>query len=77
MSTVDEFIETNHGELADYAPWSLIDNIVVDFNFGTLFCFETYENEWSSSYTLYFFPYGRERGIKKMWERFNALKQEE
>lgn len=74
LAAVEEFVEMHNGECADFAECSLIDNIVYSFDFGTLFCFEQYENTWSSSYILYFFHKDRERGINKMWERFTALK---
>ena len=76
MEAVDKFVSENSGECIDFADGCLIDNVVYGFDFGTMFCFETYANEWSSNYTLYFFHKDRERGINKMWERFNALKTE-
>ena len=73
-SAVGEFIAKNDGECVDIADGSLLDNVVYSFPFGTMFCFEQYATEWSSNYILYFFHKDRERGIGKMWERFNALK---
>lgn len=74
VSAVNDFVEENNGECMDIAEGTLLDNLVYSFSFGTLFCFEQYENEWSSSYTLYFFHKDRERGINKMWKQFSALK---
>ena len=74
-STVDAFIKENRGEIIGFELGTLLDNMVISFNFGTLFCFEQYVNEWCSAYTLYFFHADRERGIKKMWEKFDALKE--
>ena len=74
LDAVDKFVQENHGECIDFADGTLIDNVVYEFPFGTLFCFEQYATEWSSNYVLYFFHHDRSRGINKMWERFNALK---
>ena len=76
VSAIDKFVSDNHGEIIDIADGSLIDNFVYSFDFGTLFCFEQYLNEWSSGYICYFFHNSRPKGINKMWDRFNALKTE-
>lgn len=77
LSTVEDFVSKNAVECIDFADGCLIDNVVYSFPFGTMFCFEQYANEWSSNYVLYFFHKDRERGINKMWKRFNALKEGE
>lgn len=77
LSAVEDFVAKNNGECIDFADGCLIGNVVYSFSFGTLFCFESYATEWSSNYTLYFFNVNHERGINKMWDRFNALKTEE
>ena len=75
VSAINDFVEKNNGECIDFADGCLLDNLVYGFSFGTMFCFEEYANEWSSNYVLYFFHNDRERGINKMWDRFNALKE--
>lgn len=74
--TIDKFVTENNGNCIDVVEGTLIDNVVYSFSFGTLFCFETYANEWQSNYTMYFFHKDREKGINKMWDKFNALKAE-
>ena len=75
VSAINDFVEKNNGECIDFADGCLLDNLVYGFSFGTMFCFEEYANEWSSNYVLYFFHKDRERGINKMLDRFNALKE--
>lgn len=75
QNAVTKFVSAYSGECVDIVVGSLIDNMVYEFDFGTLFCFEQYTSEWSSNYTMYFFHKGRERGINKMWERFYALRK--
>lgn len=77
VATIDNFISANNGECIDAVEGSLIDNAVYAFDFGTLFCFEQYLNEWDSGYICYFFSKYHPRGINKMWDRFNALKTED
>lgn len=71
---VDKFVAENGGECMDFADGALLDNVVYSFPFGTLFCFEQYQTEWSSNYTLFFFHKDRDRGINKMWDKFYTLK---
>lgn len=74
LSAVETFVSENSGECVDIADGVLLDNVVYSFPFGTLFCFETVRNEWSSVYTCLFYHKNRERGISKAWERFENLK---
>lgn len=74
VSAIEKFVSENVGECIDIVEGTLIDNVVYSFSFGTLFCFETFVNEWNSAYSVLFFHKDRERGISKVWERFNALK---
>lgn len=74
VSAVEKFVSENGGECVDFADGVLLDNVVYTFSFGTLFCFETARNEWSSSYDCLFYHKDRERGISKAWERFDNLK---
>ena len=73
LSAVEKFVYDHAGECADIVEGSLLDNMVFTFDFGTLFCFETYVNEWNSVYTLLFFHRDRPRGLNKAWERFERL----
>lgn len=72
-SAVEKFVRENAGKCIARVDGSLIDNVVYSFPFGTMFCFETFANEWASDYTVLFFRKGRERGISKAWERINEL----
>lgn len=76
LSAINDFVEKNNGECVDFVDGSLLDNMVFRFDFGTLFCFEEYQNQWSSCYVLQFFHKDRARGINKAWERFNNLKHD-
>ena len=75
LSAIEKFVAENAGECMDIIEGSLIDNVVYSFSFGTMFCFETYANEWNSKYTILFFHKARERGIRKAWERFDSLRE--
>lgn len=77
VSSVEKFVSENNGIAIDCADGVLLDNVVYAFDFGTLFCFEEYLNTWSSGYVCYFFHKNRDRGISKMWDRFNDLKADE
>lgn len=74
LYALEKCVSENEAECIDIGNGSLIDNFVYSFSFGTMFCFETFCNEWTSEYTILFFHKDRERGINKAWERFNALK---
>lgn len=74
-SAVHKFVDENAGECIACVEGSLIDNVVYSFPFGTMFCFETFANEWASVYTVLFFHKNRERGINKAWERINSLEE--
>lgn len=74
VGTVENFVANNNGKCIDAVEDVLLDNVVYSFSFGTMFCFVDHLNEWSSGYNCYFFSKYHERGIKKMWDRFNALK---
>lgn len=75
LAAVEKFVSDNAGECADIAEGVLLDNVVYEFSFGTLFCFENYATEWSSNYTCLFYHRERARGINKAWERFENLKK--
>ena len=77
QSAIDKFVKENNGKIIDIAPGCLVDNVVYSFDFGTMFCFEQYLNEWSSSHVCYFFHKGRERGINKKWQEFYALQDDD
>lgn len=71
---VDSLVKQENGVCADIVDGVLLENVVYSFDFGTLFCFETYVNSWTSAYDVLFFHKDRQRGIGKAWNQFYSLR---
>lgn len=67
-SDLMDYMEKNDGEYIDTLPGSLIDDLMISVEAGTLVCFETYQNAWSSVYTVFFYPVDEDRDAWIKWD---------
>lgn len=75
----DTWQAQNEAEIIEYAEGCLLDNMVMACKRGTAFLFEEYQNEWTSSYHVYFVPYKEQESngdYKRLWDRFTALQEQ-
>lgn len=67
-SDLMDYMEKNDGEYIDTLPGSLIDDLMISVEAGTLVCFETYKNAWASVYTIFFYPVSEEADAWTIWD---------
>lgn len=73
-AVLDDVLYSVGAETIDSIVGTLLDSAVYSMPAGVLFCFENYLNAWSSDYVCYFFPAGHDRGIERIWEKWDMLR---
>lgn len=75
--SINDFIQANNAVEIDCVEGCLIDNYLLSTDTETIFLQETYQNCWTSIYTVYRADYGNDSEVFDRWyELKDAIEKE-